>query len=513
MKALARYAGPGLFRFGMLGSALIIRGIPPFSLVSGMVCTIYSQGLFYMPRKVDVAIIGSGTSGLNAMGQVRRAGKSFVLINGGEPGTTCARVGCMPSKAFIQVAEDFHRRKVLSRHAIEGGDGLSVDIEAALEHTRNLRDIFVDRVLGGTTDDLGDEFIEDYAEFVAPNRLKVGDEEIEANAIVIATGSTPIVPEAWKALGERIVTTDGFFELEQLPASMAVIGLGVIGLELGQTLSRLGVDVTGIDALETLSGLTDPLVNQSAIDVIGADMPLWLGQQAELSAEGDKLRVKTADYDIVVDKALVSIGRRPNFDRLRLDRLGVALDQRGLPAYDPQTMQVEDLPVYLAGDINGDMPILHEAGEEGKIAGYNAAKGVPTRFERKAPLAITFCDPNIVTAGARWSELKDRDDVVTAEMPMGPVGRALIMAKNKGVIRLYAEKSTGLVLGGAMIAVKGESLGHLLAWIVQQKLTVEQALQLPYYHPVIEEALQGALNNLLGEVDAKPDVPPGLKLA
>ncbi|HHJ19132.1 MAG TPA: dihydrolipoyl dehydrogenase [Gammaproteobacteria bacterium] len=466
-----------------------------------------------MSRKVDVAIIGSGTSGLNAMGQVRRAGKSFVLINGGEPGTTCARVGCMPSKAFIQVAEDFHRRKVLSRHAIEGGDSLSIDIEAALEHTRDLRDIFVDRVLGGSTDNLGDEFIQDYAEFVAPNRLKVGDEEIEADAIVIATGSTPIVPDAWKALGDRIVTTDDFFELEQLPASMAVIGLGVIGLELGQALCRLGIEVTGIDALETISGLVDPVVSQSAIDVIGAEMPMWLGQQAELSAEGDQLRVKTADHDIVVDKALISIGRRPNLDRLGLEKLGVELDERGLPSYDPQTMQIADLPVYLAGDINGDLPILHEAGDEGKIAGYNAARGTATRFERKAPLAITFCDPNIVTAGACWSELKDREDVVTAEMPMGPVGRALIMAKNKGVIRVYAEKSTGLILGGAMVAVKGESLGHLLAWMVQQKMTVEQALQLPFYHPVIEEALQGALNNLLGKVDAKPEIPPGLKLA
>lgn len=463
-----------------------------------------------MAMKVEVAIIGSGTAGLNAMGQVRRAGKSFVLINGGEIGTTCARVGCMPSKSLIQIGEDFHRRKVLERHAIGGGDGLTVDIPEALEHTRDMRDTFVERVTSGSTDHLSDEFIQDYARFVAPNRLAVGDEEIEAEAIIIATGSTPVVPAAWQALGDRIVTTDDFFEMESLPKSMAVIGLGVIGLELGQTLSRLGVEVVGVDALETISGLTDPVVNKAAVTIINKEFPLWLGVQAELSAAGKQLRIKAGDNEIVVDKALISIGRSQNLASLDLENLGVPLDESGMPAYDRNSLQVADLPVYIAGDVNGDTPILHEASEEGKIAGYNAAHGNATKFARKTPLGITFCDPNIVTVGQSWVELEDRDDVAVAEMPMGPVGRALIMAKNRGVIRVYAEKSTGLLLGGAMIAVKGESLAHLLAWVIQQKLTVAQTLELPFYHPVIEEALQGALNNLLGELDVQPDVPVGL---
>jgi dihydrolipoamide dehydrogenase len=196
-----------------------------------------------------------------------------------------------------------------------------------------------------------------------------------------------------------------------------------------------------------------------------------------------------------------------------LENLGVELDARGLPDYDPQTMQIGNLPVYLAGDVNADLPILHEAGEEGKIAGFNAAQQNIQRFQRKTFLGITFCDPNIVVVGTPWSELEGRDDVVTAEMPMGPVGRALIMAKNKGVIRVYAEKKTGRLLGGAMIAIKGESLGHLLAWAIQQKMTVSEVLQMPFYHPVIEEALQGALGMLLSKVDDQPDFPVGLTQA
>jgi dihydrolipoamide dehydrogenase len=231
-----------------------------------------------------------------------------------------------------------------------------------------------------------------------------------------------------------------------------------------------------------------------------------------LTAVGDTLRVTAGDQEVEVDKALISIGRTPNLSGLGLENLGVSLDARGLPEYDPQTMQVGDLPVFLAGDVNADLPILHEAGDEGKIAGFNATHQPVRRFQRKTPLGITFCDPNIVTVGKPWSELEGQDDVVTAEMPMGPVGRALIMAKNKGVIRVYADKKTGRLLGGSMIAIKGESLGHLLAWAIQQEMTVSEALQMPFYHPVIEEALQGALNMLLAQLDHQPDVPVGLKL-
>ena len=457
-----------------------------------------------MERKVDVAIIGSGTSGLNAMGQTRRAGKSFVLINGGELGTTCARVGCMPSKALIQIAEDFSRRKIFHRFGILGEDSLSLDDAHAMEHVQDTRDIFVDRVLAGSTDEMGDELIEGYAEFVDMQTLKVNDQIIKADKIVIATGSTPIVPAAWQQFGDRVLTSDSVFEIENLPKSIAVIGLGVIGLELGQALNKLDVEVTGIDQLEIIAGLTDPVANQSAIDAIGKEFPLWLGAEAEITEEGDMLRVTAGENSVLVEKVLVSIGRRPNLDRLGLDKLDIELDASGIPVYNPNTMQVGDSSIFIAGDVDGVRPILHEAGDEGKIAGYNASHDEVKAFKRKTPLGITFTEPNIVTVGEAWSALQDRDDVVTAEMPMGPVGRALIMAKNKGVIRVYAEKSSGKILGAAIVSTKGEHLGHLLSWCIEQGLTVHDLLRMPFYHPTIEEGLQAALYNLLKEVDAKP---------
>ncbi|MEJ1385527.1 MAG: dihydrolipoyl dehydrogenase [Candidatus Sedimenticola sp. (ex Thyasira tokunagai)] len=454
-------------------------------------------------KHVDVAIIGSGSAGLYALGKVKPSGKSFVLINGGEPGTTCARVGCMPSKALIQVAEDYHRANILGRYGVEGHKSLTLDGEEAMEYVQDMRDTFVDRVLGNSTDNMSDEvFIEGYAKFVDPNLLDVEGKRFRADKIIIATGSTPVVPAPWRAFGDRILTTDEVFEMEDLPASVAVIGLGVIGLEIGQSLSRLGVEVTGFDMLKTIGGLDDPEVAKSAIDILGKEFPLHLGAAAEVIEEGEKLRVTAGEHSVLVDKVLASLGRRPNLDNLAIENAGIALDARGIPAYDRNTMQVGDSHIFIAGDVNGERPLLHEAGDEGRIAGHNATSEQTQAFERKTTLAINFCDPNICHIGARWSEL-DEATTAVGEVKLPPVGRALIMGKNKGIIRVYADKSSGKLLGSEMICTKGENLAHLLAWCIQQKMTVGQLLQMPFYHPVIEEALQAALYDLYHKVDTK----------
>jgi len=460
-------------------------------------------------RKVDVAIIGSGSAGLYALSKIRPSGKSFVLINGGELGTTCARVGCMPSKAVIQVAEDFHRRNVFNRYGMEGHEDLNLDIPEAMEYVQDLRDTFVDRVLSNSTDNLPDEnFITGYARFAEPNLLEIDDgERVRAGKIIIATGSRPIVPSAWSSFRDRIITSDDFFDLEDLPKSIAVIGLGVIGLEIGQSLQRFGLDVVGIDQLNTIGGLSDPDVAKNAIEVIGKEIPLWLGHPAKLSeASNGSIKVTAGDHTIEVERVFASLGRTPNLDKLALEAIGVPLDGNGAPSFDPRTMQIDDLPIFIAGDVTGSRPLLHEAGDEGRIAGHNAVSDEIVAFQRKTPLNITFCDPNIVQVGERFADL-DPNTTAIGEIKIGPVGRAMIMAKNKGLIRVYADKKTGRLLGSEMVSPKGENLGHLLAWSIQQGVTVGQMLQMPFYHPVIEEALQAALYDLYTKVEAKNSSP------
>jgi len=456
---------------------------------------------------VDVAIIGSGSAGLYALGRVKASGRSFVLINGGEPGTTCARVGCMPSKAFIQVAEDFHRPAILGRYGGAGHKEITIDHAEVMEYVQHMRDTFVDRVLSNSTDQMSEErFVEGYAKFVEPDLLEVDGRRFRAGSIVLATGSRPIVPEPWKAFGDRVITTDDVFEQETLPESVAVIGLGVIGLELGQAMAHLGVNVTGFDLLDTIGGLDDPEVAKTAIEIIGKDFPIHLGAAAEIFEEGDRLRVTAGEHSVVVDKVLASLGRKPNLDNLDIEKARLPMDGRGIPVFDRNTMQIGDSRVFIAGDVDGERPLLHEAGDEGRIAGHNASSDRVASFRRKVPLAINFCEPNICHVGRRWSEL-DQASTAVGEVRFQPVGRAMIMGRNKGIVRVYAERDSGRLLGAEMACTRGEHLAHLLAWSIAQGLTVGQLLRMPFYHPVIEEALQAALYDLYAKVESRNEGP------
>ena len=159
-----------------------------------------------MTREVDVAILGAGSAGLFALSQVKKQTDSYVLINGGELGTTCARVGCMPSKVLIQVAEDFHRKSIFEREGIDGAEELSVDVPASMEHVQDLRDVFVDKTLG-VTDGMDDvHLIDGYARFISNDTVEVNGEQIKAKSIIIATGSTPVIPSAWQSFADPFVS-------------------------------------------------------------------------------------------------------------------------------------------------------------------------------------------------------------------------------------------------------------------------------------------------------------------
>lgn len=469
-----------------------------------------------MSREVDVAIIGAGSAGLYALGQVRHHTNNYVLIDGGPLGTTCARVGCMPSKAMIQVADDYHHRHQFEREGISGMASMHVRSASALEHVRLMRDTFVGRVLANSTGKMSEEhFIASNAHFVDAHTLETDDgQRIHAHRIIVATGSRPVVPGAWAEFSDHLFTTDEIFELPKLPESVAVIGLGVIGLELGQAMSRLGVQVTGIDQQTVIGGIADPVVNAAAVDIIGDEFPLWLGHAADLAwAEDGRVRVTAGERAVEVDAVLVSLGRRPNFDGLGMEAAGVALDERGMPDFDPETLRVRDNDIFIAGDCSNLRPVLHEAAFEGRVAGFNATRGESMAFRRQTPLGITFCDPNIVSVGARLDEL-DAKDIVIGEQELKPSGRAMVMGRNAGVVRVYAARTDGRLLGAAMAAVKGEDLAHLVAWSIEARFTVPQLLAMPFYHPTLEEALQGALYNAKSKLDLDwPEWPFELKPA
>ncbi len=453
-----------------------------------------------MTKILDVIILGAGTAGLAALREVRKRTENFLIVNDGPWGTVCARVGCMPSKALIEAANAFHHRTAFAEFGIHGSDALEVNIAEVLRRVRRLRDDFV----AGTTKvtlDLGKRAMSGRARLVAPNRVEVNGQEWCARNIIIATGSSPVIPKTWNSFKQHILTTDTLFEQDTFPGRIAVIGMGPIGVEMAQALSRLGIDVVGFGRSPQIAGLTDPVVNVAAAASLTQEWPIHLCEKAELMERKAGFVVRAGDKEIIVDGVLAALGRHPNIANLGLETLGVPLDDHGIPPIDPTTMQIADLRVFMVGDVHARSALLHEAADEGHMAGINATRSIPICFLRRTPLAIVFSDPNIAIVGKRYDAL-DRDTTLTGEVSFSNQGRARLGQRNEGMLRLYAQADSGRLLGAEMCVPAGEHLAHLLALAIDRSLTVQELLRMPFYHPVLEEGLRTALRHLAAQLPA-----------
>ncbi|MBC7137968.1 MAG: dihydrolipoyl dehydrogenase [Defluviimonas sp.] len=449
--------------------------------------------------KVDTVIVGAGSAGLSALRQVRRYTDDFLLVNDGHWGTTCAAAGCMPSKALIEAANAFHRRVSFEDFGIRGAEGLRADIPAVLARVRRLRDGFV-KGPEAVPGELGSRALSGRARLLGPGRLTASGKTIEARAIILAPGSRPVVPKPWRALGERILTTDTLFEQPDLPGRIAVIGMGAIGVEIAQALARLGLEVAGFDAVDGLAGIDDRQVLAAFRPLIEAEVALHLGAAAELEDAGDAIRVTGAGATFEADAVLAAMGRRPNIDDLGLETLGVPLDDRGMPEVDPASLRIGDFAIFLAGDANGYRPLLHEAADEGHIAGRMAAPDAARAgLCRRTALSIVFASPQVARVGPPLTELRDRD-IVTASADFSKQARARMAQMGAGLLRLHAERDSERLLAAEMCAPAAEHLAHLLSLAIESRMTVADLLAMPFYHPVLEEGLRGALRDLARQV-------------
>ncbi len=457
-------------------------------------------------RNVDVAVIGAGSAGLAAYRGALESTQNVVLIEGGEHGTTCARVGCMPSKLLIAAAEAAHSASVAPAFGVETGS-ISIDGRAVMDRVRRERDRFVGFVLESVDNIPAEHRLTGMARFVDDHTLDVGGHtRVVAGRIVIATGSSPAWPRHFEAAGDRLVVNDHIFDWEDLPERVAVFGPGVIGLELGQALSRLGVSVHmfGIDSV--VGPLTDPDVRAYAEKTFAGEF--FLDADARVSRierQDDEVLISfenTAGETeaIAVDYLVAATGRRPNVFGLGLENTSLPLDERGVPLVDETTMQIGDSHVFLAGDATNTKPLLHEASDEGRIAGRNAGRfpGI-TAGDRRSALGVVFSDPQIAMVGSSWRELQHRQ-IVTGRVSFENQGRSRVMLKNQGLLHVYADANTGRFLGAEMIGPSAEHLGHLLAWSHQSGHTIDDMLAMPFYHPVIEEGLRTALRDACAQL-------------
>ncbi|OGV61204.1 MAG: dihydrolipoyl dehydrogenase [Lentisphaerae bacterium RIFOXYC12_FULL_60_16] len=465
-----------------------------------------------MQTHVDVAIVGAGSAGLSALRQVRKFTDNYLLIDPGPLGTTCARVGCMPSKALIHIANAYHRRRTFAETGISGAEHLRCNIPAVLRHVRTLRDHFTTGMIEATRELAGERLVEERAVLVGPKRVRVGNRIVDADRIILAPGARPLIPREWQIFSEHILTSSTIFEQDVLPERIAVIGLGAIGLELGQALSRLGIQMTGFNRVREIGGLSDPDITAAASEIVAGEFIMHNGAAAKIKATDNGVEVQAGTATATVDKILVATGVRPNLDELGMETLGVELDEHGMPPVDPHTSQIGDLPVYLAGDANGYAPVLHEALDEGFIAGRHSfgADGASAGYCRRPPLRIVFSDPQCAVVGQSFAALRDTR-IVIGHVDFRQQARAMIEGRNAGVLRLYAEASSGRILGVEMVVPEAEHLAHLLAACIQANMTVHNALQLPFYHPTLEEGLRTALRDAVKQLMEGPN-PDGFHL-
>lgn len=460
--------------------------------------------------QVDVAIIGAGTAGLAAYRAAKAAGANTLLIEDGNDGTTCARVGCMPSKLFIAAAEAAHAVAKAPAFGIYIDGVVRIDGSAVMHRVRRERDRFVALVLRDVRAIAENDRLLGHARFVDDRTLEVdGHRRISAKSIIIATGSKTAYPDSFKALGDRLVTSDDLFDWHDLPAAIAVIGPGIIGLELGQALQRLGVRVVVLGRGGSVGPLSDPEIRACAIATFNEEFTLEADAKiVSMLRDGDGVAICRSNPDGVekvehFDYVLAATGRMANVHHIGLDQTSLTLGAKGVPLSDPATCRAMSTdgasPIFIAGDASNFIPLLHEANDEGRIAGENAAlltlgKAV-TPGLRRAAIGVVFTEPQIAMVGGGFKAMKPAT-FVTGQASFADQGRSRILLKNKGLLNVYGELASGRFLGAEMLAPGAEHMAHLLAWALQSKMTVAAMLDMPFYHPVIEEGLRSALRDL-----------------
>ena len=448
-------------------------------------------------RRCDVAVIGAGTAGLEAWRAAKGAGADAVLIEGGEWGTTCIRVGCIPSKLLLAAARAARDARAAGTFGVRTGE-VAVDGRAVMARVRAERDHFLAAALKKADEIPADAKLQGWARFVSATRLAVeGGPELEAGSVVIATGSRPVVPPDFKSVSDRLLTTDTLFELDDLPASLAVAGAGSVGIELALAFARLGVPTAVFDKSATPAGLHDPQVGARAAELFGEEVELRLETQVEATPDGDGVRVTWkgggGSGERTFARLLVAGGREPVLDGLDLQAAGLKLRDDGVPEHDPATGRCGESRIFIAGDADQDRPVLHEAAFQGRTAGGNAARAQAEPGPKRPSFALSFTDPDCAAVGEPLKALSE--DAVCAVFDEGR-GRARIEGRPNGMVKLWMPKGGGPIAGGEMVGPGVEGVAQLLAQLIASRLTVRQALELPFYHPTYAEELKGALEAL-----------------
>jgi dihydrolipoamide dehydrogenase len=457
-----------------------------------------------LAEPVDLLVAGGGPGGYVAALRAAQLGREVTLVErGGEGrvGGDCLHVGCIPSKALIELAHAAHRTRTMTPVGLLV-EGLSVDLVRFQAWKGELVTGLATGVRGLLTR-AGVRVIHGDLRFNQPDRAAVRTPDGEVHFLefahaIVATGSRPAILPALPPDGERVLDSTGALALDAVPAHVAVVGAGYIGLELGTALAKLGARVRVVEALDRVlptvdEGLTGPV--RRRLEELGVELHLG---SLPVGLEGDELVVDgpAGPRRVPAEKVVVAAGRVPNTDDLGLDRAGVPVGEGGLVPVDAAMLATPRIAAI--GDIVAGPALAHKASAEGVVAA-EALCGRPVAFEPAAIPAVIFTDPEVATVGLSEAEAEAAGlDVTAGTYPLSASGRAATLGARDGFVRVVADAATDRVVGLHVVGAHASELVAEGALAVEMMASPEDLAGTIHPHPTLSEGVAEAAERLLG---------------
>ena len=449
-------------------------------------------------------VIGAGPGGYVCAIRAGQLGIDTVIVEKARPGGTCLNIGCIPSKALIHAADEFHRIAGMSAGPL--GITLS-DPTIDMGKTVAWKDRIVGRLTTGVAGLLkkaGVKSIQGTARFRDGKTVVVetetGEQVIRADAIVIATGSVP-VELPFLPFGGPVISSTDALALKQVPATLAVVGGGYIGLELGTAFAKLGSKVTVVEAMPRVlplwdADLTRPVTKR--LDALGVRV-LTEAKARRVAADAGGLLVELADGSeerIAAEKVLVTVGRRPVTDGFGLEEIDLDMDGRFIRIDDQCRTSMRG--VYAIGDVTGEPMLAHRAMAHGEMVAEIVA-GRKRGWDKRAIPAVCFTDPEIVSVGLSPDEArKTGRDIRTGQFPYTANGRAMTLQSEDGFVRVTARADNNLVLGIQAVGAGVSELSAAFSLAIEMGARLEDIAATIHAHPTQSEAFPEAALKALG---------------
>ncbi|EJD8541519.1 dihydrolipoyl dehydrogenase [Staphylococcus pseudintermedius] len=456
------------------------------------------------PIETDTIVIGAGPGGYVAAIRAAQLGQKVTIVEKGNLGGVCLNVGCIPSKALLNVSHRFEQ----AQHGADLGitaENVSLDFDKV----QSFKGSVVSKLTGGVESLLKGnkvEIVRGEAYFVDEHSLRVMDDKSAQtynfkNAIV-ATGSRPIQIPNFE-FGGRILDSTGALNLQEVPKKLVVVGGGYIGSELGTAYANFGTEVTILEgAKEILGGFEKQMVAPVKKEMKAKGMIIEteaLAKSAEETDNGVKVtyEVKGEEKTIEADYVLVTVGRRPNTDELGLEEVGVKLTDRGLVEVDKQSRTSVD-SIYAIGDIVPGLPLAHKASYEAKVAA-EAIAGQNSEVDYIGMPAVCFTEPELAQVGCTEAQAKEEGlDIKASKFPYQANGRALSLNDTNGFVKLVTLKEDDTLIGAQVVGTNASDVIAELGLAIEAGMNAEDIALTVHAHPTLGEMSMEAAEKALG---------------